>query len=124
VQEYVEEYGVHLYMNVFWKCIHAIGLLAITCAAKQQSCNTLGVAEKNTYSVHNATNQCVTFNVGAGTGCAWMCEYCANALGTSNYYFTDGVCAYQYPEGCTGSPVAGVEYTCCSGDGASRPHQS
>lgn len=66
--------------------------------------------------------QCVSFYVGAGTGCAYMCEYCANALvrmplpadmifvvatekpftshpyhsnvlqGTNNYYFTDGAC--------------------------------
>jgi len=58
-------------------------------------------------------NNCVSFVVGNGTGCAWMCNYCANALGTSNYYFTDGVCTYQ-PGGCVGSPVAGEVYSCCS----------
>ena len=55
---------------------------------------------------------CITFSVGPGTGCAWMCSYCANALGT-NYYFTDNVCTYQ-TGGCVGNPQAGVQYTCCS----------
>jgi len=58
-------------------------------------------------------NGCVTFSVAAGTGCAWMCEYCANQLGTNNYYFTTPVCAYQ-TGGCMGNPIAGVSYTCCS----------
>jgi hypothetical protein len=56
---------------------------------------------------------CVSFSVGQGTGCSWMCEYCQNELGTSNYYFTDGVCTYE-EGGCTGSPQVGVTYTCCS----------
>jgi hypothetical protein len=56
---------------------------------------------------------CVTFSVGAGTGCAWMCSYCAQQLGTNNYYFTDGVCKYQ-TGGCAGSPQSGVQYTCCA----------
>ncbi len=56
---------------------------------------------------------CVTFNVSPGTGCAWMCNYCAEQLGTNNYYFTDGVCKYE-TGGCAGNPVAGAEYTCCS----------
>jgi len=56
---------------------------------------------------------CVSFSVGAGTGCSWMCNYCQNQLGTSNYYFTDGVCTYE-EGGCTGSPQVGVTYTCCS----------
>jgi len=60
-----------------------------------------------------STNGCVTFSVVAGTGCAWMCNYCANALGTSKYYFTNGVCTYQQG-GCVGNPIAGVDYTCCS----------
>uniref|UniRef100_A0A6C0LF17 Uncharacterized protein n=1 Tax=viral metagenome TaxID=1070528 RepID=A0A6C0LF17_9ZZZZ len=61
----------------------------------------------------NTTNSCVTFSVTSGTGCAWMCNYCANALGTNNYYFTDGICQYQ-PGGCVGNPQAGVQYTCCA----------
>ena len=56
---------------------------------------------------------CVQFSVAAGTGCAWMCNYCSNALGTFNYYFTDGVCTYE-TGGCVGNPLAGVTYTCCS----------
>ncbi len=58
-------------------------------------------------------NNCVSFSVGPGTGCAWMCNYCANALSTNNYYFTNGVCTYQ-TGGCVGNPQSGVTYTCCS----------
>jgi hypothetical protein len=58
-------------------------------------------------------NNCISFSVGQGTGCAWMYSYCANSLGTNNYYFTDGVCSYQ-SGGCVGNPVAGKTYTCCS----------
>jgi hypothetical protein len=58
-------------------------------------------------------NNCVSFSIGPGTGCAWMCSYCANALGTSDYYFTDGVCTYEQG-GCVGNPQASVTYTCCS----------
>ena len=63
--------------------------------------------------VINPMNNCVSFSVGSGTGCAWMCSYCANSLGTNNYYFTDSVCTYQ-SGGCVGNPVAGKTYTCCS----------
>lgn len=58
-------------------------------------------------------NNCIQFTVSSGTGCAWMCNYCANQLGTFNYYFQDGVCTYQ-TGGCVGNPVAGKLYTCCS----------
>jgi len=58
-------------------------------------------------------NGCTTFTVGSGTGCDWMCNYCADQLGTNNYYFTDGICTYE-PGGCVGSPVSGNSYTCCS----------
>ena len=58
-------------------------------------------------------NSCIQFSVSAGTGCAWMCNYCANQLGTFNYYFPDGVCTYQ-TGGCVGNPIAGKTYTCCS----------
>ena len=64
-----------------------------------------------TNSTH-AANNCVSFSIGQGTGCAWMCEYCATTLGTSNYYFTTPVCAYQ-TGGCIGNPQPGVTYTCC-----------
>lgn len=60
------------------------------------------------------SNQCIQFSVSSGTGCAWMCNYCANQLGTNNYYFTDGVCSYQEGEGCVGNPIAGKTYTCCA----------
>ena len=59
-------------------------------------------------------NNCVSFSVSAGTGCSWMCNYCANQLGTNNYYFTNGVCTYQEGTGCVGNPQTGVMYTCCS----------
>ena len=56
---------------------------------------------------------CVSFQVSSGTGCAWMCDYCATQLGTNNYYFTDGVCTYE-SSGCQGYPYSGKTYTCCS----------
>ena len=59
-------------------------------------------------------NNCIQFTVSSGTGCAWMCNYCANQLGTNNYYFTDNVCAYQEGQGCVGNPSSGKSYTCCS----------
>ncbi len=58
-------------------------------------------------------NNCITFSVGKGTGCDWMCNYCSNMLGTNNYYFTDNVCTYE-TGGCVGNPVAGKQYSCCS----------
>jgi hypothetical protein len=67
----------------------------------------------STMPLIQAANNCASFYIGPGTGCAWMCTYCANALGTNNYYFTDGVCTYQ-TGGCVGNPQAGVTYTCCS----------
>ena len=61
----------------------------------------------------SSSNNCVTFTVGSGTGCSWMCNYCATQLGTNNYYFQDNVCTYQ-EGGCVGTPVSGKQYTCCS----------
>ena len=61
-------------------------------------------------------NGCVTFQVAPGTGCAWMCNYCASQLGPT-YYFTDAVCTYEI-DGCTGNPQAGVSYTCCAAGSA------
>ena len=59
-------------------------------------------------------NSCISFTVGQGTGCAWMCNYCATNLGP-NYYFTDSVCVYDSQAGgCVGNPIAGKTYTCCS----------
>jgi hypothetical protein len=59
------------------------------------------------------TNNCIQFTVNSGTGCNWMCNYCSNILGTSNYYFLDSICTYQQG-GCVGNPIAGNIYTCCS----------
>ena len=59
-------------------------------------------------------NNCVSSTVSQGTGCAWMCNYCSNQLGTNNYYFTDNVCTYESGVGCVGNPLAGTKYTCCS----------
>jgi len=59
-------------------------------------------------------NNCINFSVSSGTGCSWMCNYCASNLGTNNYYFTDNVCTYQEGQGCVGNPIAGKVYTCCS----------
>ena len=75
--------------------------------------------------VQSEQNGCVSFTVSQGTGCQWMCNYCSTQLGTSNYYFTDGVCTYQTEDqvlsadnqvlgGCVGNPIAGKQYTCCA----------
>jgi hypothetical protein len=64
-------------------------------------------------SLLSVSNNCVTFSVGSGTGCEWMCNYCSNQLGTNNYYFPSGICSYQ-SGGCVGNPIVGVSYTCCS----------
>jgi hypothetical protein len=91
-------------------------LFLSTCAtestrATNEVCNT-GSATNN---VQDQVNGCLTFTVGQGTGCVWMCNYCATNLGTYNYYFTGNppVCTYQ-TSGCVGSPVAGQSYTCCT----------
>ena len=66
-----------------------------------------------TQAVAQVCNSCITFSLSSGTGCDWMCNYCANQLGTNNYYFTTPVCTYQ-TGGCVGNPLAGVQYTCCA----------
>jgi len=79
------------------------------------ACQALAPSLTNslTHLPHLTQNNCVSFTVGSGTGCAWMCSYCQQQLGTTNYYFTDGVCKYQ-DGGCQGSPQAGKTYSCCS----------
>jgi hypothetical protein len=72
------------------------------------------VASLSPELLSSQTNQCVQFSVSSGTGCEWMCNYCANQLSTNNYYFTDNVCMYQQGQGCVGNPIAGKMYTCCS----------
>ncbi len=82
-------------------------------AALAAAAATAATAATPASSQNQTQNQCIQFTVAAGTGCAWMCNYCANQLGTSNYYFTDGVCTYQ-TGGCVGNPIAGQPYTCCA----------
>jgi len=65
------------------------------------------------YQYITPQNNCISFSISEGTGCQWMCNYCANNLGTDNYYFTTGVCTYQ-DGGCVGTPQTGMTYTCCS----------
>jgi len=77
------------------------------------SVEVYSLVEEVNKTVEPTPNNCITFTVGSGTGCSWMCDYCANQLGTNNYYFTDGVCTYE-PGGCLGNPVEGTSYTCCS----------
>jgi hypothetical protein len=79
-------------------------------AAFAAACATGATQEPSVQPV----NGCVSFTVGAGTGCAWMCNYCAGALGTNNYYFTTYVCKYEEGAGCVGNPQSGVTYTCCA----------
>ncbi len=67
----------------------------------------------NSTRVSAVGNACIQFTVSSGTGCAWMCSYCANQLGTDNYYFVDGVCTYG-SSGCVGNPMTGKVYTCCA----------
>ena len=35
--------------------------------------------------VLDTPNGCITFSVGPGTGCAWMCNHCSTELGTNNF---------------------------------------
>jgi hypothetical protein len=78
------------------------------------SSNCVCSSSNDTLPIIIPQNNCISFSVGQGTGCGWMCSYCANTLGTNNYYFTDGVCTYQDGQGCVGSPIAGKTYSCCS----------
>jgi hypothetical protein len=58
-------------------------------------------------------SKCVSFSIGPGTGCDWMCNYCATTLGSNSYYFNPPVCTYQ-SGGCVGNPQTGVTYSCCT----------
>ena len=58
---------------------------------------------------------CITYTIGEGTGCQFMCDYCAENLGTTNFYFTDWIC--QNKNGMrSGTPTAWETYTCCTKD--------
>ncbi len=62
-------------------------------------------------ALFTATRACETFQVAPGTGCAWMCEYCASKVGP-DFYFTVPVCTYA-EGGCVGVPQPSTMYTCC-----------
>jgi len=90
---------------------YLVGLLSLV-SVNSYPMNEVAILYGNAKNV-NLSNGCVSFSVSSGTGCAWMCNYCANSLGTTNYYFTDGVCKYE-TSGCQGNPQVGVQYTCCA----------
>lgn len=79
-------------------------LFASSTACGHENYTTVGITP---------VNNCIQFTVSAGTGCQWMCNYCADQLGTFNYYFPDSVCTYQ-TGGCVGNPIAGKVYSCCA----------
>ena len=99
---------------------YLFGLLAVIVTGNKTQCRDVSLvygslSGTTTISsrTSNSPNNCISFSVSPGTGCAWMCNYCANQLGTNNYYFTNNVCVYQ-PGGCEGNPISGVTYSCCS----------
>ena len=89
-------------------------LLVIVCSllSTLNSCNST-VSTSLIKAENIVENGCISFSVGPGTGCSWMCNYCSNQLGTNNYYFTDNVCTYE-TGGCVGNPIVGKQYTCCA----------
>jgi hypothetical protein len=96
--------------------IAIISSFLFTVAVASEVCRSASPNPAPLLSLSNSTNGCVNLTIGQGTGCAWMCNYCATNLGTNNYYFTGNppVCVYQQGQGCVGSPSAGQTYTCCS----------
>ena len=92
----------------------ALLLSVLAVSATTASADHLNLHHNGSLVSSTGPNSCVSFSVGSGTGCAWMCSYCAQQLGTNNYYFTNGVCSYQSGQGCVGNPSAGVQYTCCA----------
>lgn len=97
---------------LFSSCIFLLTNWSAYCNPDRISCNFSNTIEYKEYDVDS--NNCIQFSVSSGTGCAWMCNYCANQLGTNNYYFTDNVCVYEEGQGCVGNPIAGKMYSCCS----------
>ena len=63
-------------------------------------------------AIVNST-RCVQFTPPFGTSCDFMCRNCYIQLGTNDFYFTDGVCQVT-SQGCIGTPMAGMTYTCCT----------
>ena len=79
-------------------------------SSSQETTNPEGSSSQETTN----PNGCISFYIGPGTGCDWMCQHCATILDTGNYYFTDQVCTYK-SGGCVGNPIANTQYTCCAG---------
>lgn len=96
----------------------SVCLFFVVANATGGTCQLAPTATATATETVAVSNQCVTFTVGSGTGCAWMCGYCAAALGP-NYYFTDSVCTYS-TGGCVGNPVTGKSYTCCAAAAATH----
>ena len=99
-------------MRFFGLLLSSFALFLSSSVARGASCNRNSQCELDKRIME--ANNCIQFSVTSGTGCAWMCNYCANQLGTNNYYFTDGVCTYQEGVGCMGNPIAGKTYSCCA----------
>ena len=60
-----------------------------------------------------SNDHCITFSIGDGPGCQYMCDYCAENLGTIDFYFTDWICTNKNGV-CTGEPMPWETYTCCT----------
>lgn len=60
-----------------------------------------------------ATGNCVSFTLPENQDCNWMCNYCTNALGTTNFFFDMHDCS-PTSTGCVGNPYYGAVYTCCA----------
>jgi hypothetical protein len=93
--------------------LRLFAVIAFVFASAQDTSVSVSVTDTDTDVYVAPSNNCVSFQVSTGTGCQWMCNYCASTLDTTNYYFTDGVCQYE-EGGCVGSPQVGVLYTCCA----------
>lgn len=68
-------------------------------------------ADKKKYK----NQDCITFTIGDNTGCQFMCDYCLENLGTTNFYFTDWICKNKNGM-CTGDPMPWETYTCCTNE--------
>ena len=111
-----------IYMLAFYLFISSTGLFKTADnESKDGRVTTQSTSSKgeqlnfNPRQMWNPETNCLTFTIGSGTSCSWMCSFCQSNLGTTNYYFTDNVCQYSEQEGmCVGSPLAFSSYTCCA----------
>jgi hypothetical protein len=104
-------HGLFLALLSFFALTNSVKVSTTTCQSIDVEVENIQVNQ--TLPLTRVSNNCISFQVSQGTGCTWMCSYCANQLGTYNYYFTNDVCTYQ-TGGCVGNPQTGVTYTCCS----------